>query len=149
MFSPLFWQFCELFDCITLFGMAPRNFQQGNILSRKMLFSSGDAAGRVNSILGQKIMLQHENCLLWCPGTAGRVVIWIWIFRLCVTCVGLSHRRRVWAHASTGMRRSGTWMLGNWLVEARMLGLCVDCGCMPEASMRMRSTWSSTLPWQL
>ena len=70
MFSPLLWQFCELFDCITLFGMAPRNFQQGNILSRKMLFSSGDAAGRVNSILDQKIMLQHENCLLWTSGNS-------------------------------------------------------------------------------
>ena len=32
----------------------------------RMLFSSGDTAGRkVNSILGQKIMLQLENCLLW------------------------------------------------------------------------------------
>jgi len=42
-----------------------------------MLFSSGDAAGmKVNSILGQKIMLQ-PSCSMKiafyeCPGTAGR-----------------------------------------------------------------------------
>jgi hypothetical protein len=37
----------------------------------RMLFSSEDTAGRkVNSILGQKIMLQLENCLLWMSGNS-------------------------------------------------------------------------------
>jgi hypothetical protein len=87
MFSPLLGQFCELFDCIdciTLFEMSPQNFQQGNILSRQ-IYSSWDAAGRkVNSILGQKIMLQHENHLLWMSGNSqkGRwgVGVWKWLF---------------------------------------------------------------------
>ena len=70
MFNPLLWQFCKLFpylECLHEISNKEIFFPD----KYRMLFSSGDTAGRkVNSILGQKIMLQLENCLLWMSGNS-------------------------------------------------------------------------------
>ena len=87
MFNPLLWQFCKLFpylECLHEISNKEIFFPD----KYRMLFSSGDTAGRkVNSILGQKIMLQLENCLLWMSGNSrkgGGLEVLIGIFWPCV-----------------------------------------------------------------
>jgi len=58
------WLYYLIWNVSTKFPTRKYSFQTN-------IFSAGDAAGRkVNSILSQKIMLQHENCLLWTSGNS-------------------------------------------------------------------------------